>query len=563
MKNKLQLKSIIAATTLSAFSAITAYAQTNLGADCGCPPVASRPNVLLSTLALSGGSTDGNLSSNNTLLSCDKTYILDKKIFVPNGKSLTISPGTVIKGRKYSTQDSAVSLIVSRGGKIYANGSESCQIVFTAEADPLDGSYPLGTTGQWGGLVLAGRASNNLRLAINGPFVAGGSGKLAVADGLGIFEGFAANDSRLWFGADLNGTQGAAETFDDKDNSGILKYVSVRHSGAILQVGGEVNGITLGSVGSGTTLDHLEVVSCNDDNVEFFGGNVNLKYASFLFGNDDWFDWDLGYSGKSQFLFGHKSSTADTLTAKDTDNGFEMDSDDNKSNATLRSHPIVYNATFIANNKRIRTADNQGMAGISAKELTEGEIYNSIFANFKYGFNAVKTPGTRTGGYEAYHNWRTTSGSPFAGLLIIKNNTFVSCGRAIAFDRDGTAAVNNGDSTQFFTTDGNVSVASVPGFDFTWSMNASNNVVSDKFDAVPNPSLTSTITPSADGFFTQVNYRGAFASTGKNWLSGWAYTQLLNVTTGIQPCPTDINLDGVTDNVDFLELLGKFGQSCQ
>ena len=95
-------------------------------------------------------------------------------------------------------------------------------------------------------------------------------------------------------------------------------------------------------------------------------------------------------------------------------------------------------------------------------------------------------------------------------------------------------------------------------------MNSSTNIVTAQYDATPNPALSTTGCPVApsDGFYSIAPYRGAFASTGKNWLSDWSYTQVLNVTAGLQPCPTDINVDGVTNNVDFLILLGKFNQSC-
>src|ERR1700741_3331453 len=240
--------SLLVATAAFALATIeSGVAQTNLGSACGCPSVSSRASVNLSTLAVSGGAADGDLLA-NTILTCDKLWILGKKIYVPNGLSLTIQPGTVIKATYTGVPANVATLTVSRGGKIYANGTADCQIVFTAQADPMDGTYGIHNVGQWGGLLFAGQASNNLTLAKNGPFVAGGtSGKLCVADGLGTFEGFASSDFRNQFGVNLTTTTaGYLSTFDDNDNSGILKYVSVRYAGAILTVGGEINGITFG-----------------------------------------------------------------------------------------------------------------------------------------------------------------------------------------------------------------------------------------------------------------------------------------------------------------------------
>ena len=599
MKRKKNISKLIATAAMTFVSIASGFAQTNLGTSCGCPPVASRPTVLLSTLATNGGASDGDLL-NNTILDCAHTWIVDKKIYVPNGKTLTIAPGTVIKGRHYSTSDSATALVVSRGGKMFADGTADCQIVMTVENDPMDGTLPINTAtaSKWGGLVIAGQASNNLTLAKNGPFTPGiGDGKLCVANGLGTFEGFATSDFRDQYGVNLTTPQsGYNTTFDDNDNSGIYRYLSVRYAGAILQVGGEINGISLGSVGRGTTMDHIEVIAAADDNMEFFGGTVNVKYATFMFSNDDMFDWDDGYSGKVQNVFAIKASTNDTATAstKDADNGFEMDADDQQSgngsgvaigtiaSGGYRSHPVIYNCTMIGNNKTKETSDNTGMAAVMAKELTEGEIYNCVFANFAVGLDlwtgnkagegtrVSTTSSTGQTVLDSYDNWRNDNGTP---SLIIKNNTFIGMiGTPIALDVAKTGsyyenpashAPSTRDTTQFYSTDGNTHPTSIPGFNYVWAFDGNSNSASVKFGAVPTTALTTTTVAPADGFFTPENYRGAFASGQKSWLSDWTYAALLHATGGLQPCPTDINGDGITNNVDFLLLLGQFNQSCQ
>lgn len=555
MKKQKTITKFVASATLAVATVATGFGQTNLGASCGCPtPVSSRTTVNLSTLATSGGAGDGELTASNTILTCDKTWILDKKIYVPSGKTITIMPGTVIKGNT-GTAANATALVVEVGGKIMAAGTEDCQIVFTAAADNLDGTFPIASNGQWGGVVIAGKATNNLTLAANGPFQAGvGDGKLCVADGIGTFEGFASTNSKDQFGV-------TPAQFDDNDNSGILRYVSIRHAGAILQVGGELNGLSLGSVGRGTQIDHIEIVSSADDGIELWGGTVNLKYCSFLFGNDDNLDWDDGWMGKAQFLFVLKT---DNTASVDADNGFEMDADDQKSNLLPRSHPVIYNVTMIGNNKTTPTSDNSGPAAIRAKELTEGEIYNSVFANWRFGFNVTKALGTRTGTSEAWHNWSTTGGNG-SNSLKIKCNTFTNMiTKTIAIDGNGSGTTLGSDSTQFLTTDNNIVAASIPGFDGVFTVNNTTNAISHQVDAIPNPVLSTAgcPVPAVDGFFSQANYRGAFDSSGRNWLSNWTYASVLGVTPGIVPCPTDLNGDGVTNNVDFLQLLGKFNQSC-
>lgn len=580
MKSKFNFFKVaaLAAVSLGAFSV---KAQTNLGASCGCPPVGSRTEVQMSSLpgyvAISG-TYGGELSSGGTL-TCDKIYVLDKKIYIPAGQILNIAPGTLIKGatNPVANPEQATALVIERGGKINATGTETCPIVFTAYADPMDGSYPVSNQGKWGGIAILGKASNNLTLAANGTYSPGaGNGRLAVADGLGVLEGFATNNPQDRFGVLTNATQTVAgETagsFDDNDNSGVMKYVSIRHSGAILAVGNELNGLSLGSVGRGTTLEHIEVISCGDDNIEFFGGTVNVKYCTSLFGNDDMYDWDLGWSGKAQFLFGMKS---DNTFAVDNDNGFEADADDQKSNNTPRSHPIIYNCTLIGNSKTTLTSDNSSIAAINGKELTEGEVYNSIFANWKNGLNLIKSLGTgRTyaAGGEAWHNWTNIPGpaSATAGngsqSFKVVCNTFVGVTNPLTI---GSVAVTvpSVDYTQFTVTDKNDVLVgnTLPGFDYNYTVNSTTNVFSAKNDVTPNPALSTSGCPTVpvDGFFEPANYRGAFSSVnGQNWLSTWTYSEVLNATKGVRACPTDLNLDGVTDVNDFLIFAPAFGTSC-
>lgn len=568
MKTQKTISKLVAGAAITLTTMATSYGQNNLGASCGCPPVNARTTVTVSSLpgfTAVSNSQGGELTQGGNW-TCDKTYILDQKIYVPAGQILNIQPGTVIKGKAVATSSLASALIVERGGKIIAAGTAECPIVFTAEADPMNNSYSISNKGIWGGLVILGKATNNLKLSPNGPYVAGGSGLLCVADGLGVIEGFATSIPQDRYGVNTSTVTVAGElsnqSFDDDDNSGILRYVSIRHSGAILSVGAEINGLTLGSVGRGTTIDHIEIVSCADDNIELFGGTVNLRYISGLFGNDDMFDWDDGWNGNAQFLFGMKG---DLTFSTDSDNGFEADADDQKSNLLPRSHPVIYNATIMGNAKTTLTSDNSSIAGINAKELTEGEIYNSIFANFKNGFNMVKSLGTRTGTSEAYHNWASTGGNGSLSLKV-KCNTFVGCTNPLTVG-SSTANVVTADNTQF-AAEGNVIVSTLPGFDYNFTVNTVNNTFSVKNDVTPNPAITVVgvtgcgVAPQ-NGFFVQANYRGAFASVGTNWLSDWSYSAVLGGIKGTAPCATDINKDGVTDVNDFLIFAPSFGQSCQ
>lgn len=563
MKKRL-LNSVVLSTALMLSANISkAQNQNNLGEECGCPPVNTRPLIDLSTLA-----TGGVLNATNTVLTCNNNYLIKEKIYVDDNKSITISPGTVILGRDLNAPGGGVAsaLVIQRGGQIIAAGTATCPIVFTAEHDLVAGPFDSPTAGgadnilgnyntipggvnggKWGGVILCGKAPNNLQSPANdaGIQVAGQPSGTGAVEGVSNAE----LDSRLWFGGS-----------DVNDNSGIMRYVSIRHAGDIIAAGNETNSLTLASVGRGTTIDHVEIVCGADDGIEIFGGSVNLKYCSVLWGDDDALDWDLGWNGKVQFFFAlnNRSTPGNNLT----DNGIEADGDDNNSNLTPRSHPIVYNGTFIGTKQLAGNADNSGDAGFNFKERTEGEVYNCIVANYERGVVIDQIKSSRPGGpnNEAYHNWQT--GFPTSGTLVVSCNTFVNCTTPLVIE--GNAVYSSvtvaGDNTKF-TADNNVSVGSLANFDFAYDMNYSTNVVSDKYDAIPDL-VTTTCAAPADGFFSDAPFRGAFEPNKKSWLSDWTILNIINATGGIVPCPTDINTDGTTNNADFLLLLGEFNQSC-
>jgi hypothetical protein len=521
---KKTVSKIAMAIAITALGLSSASAQTNLGADCGCPTISNRTTTVnLSSLA----DVNGNLIATNTVLTCDKRYVLDAKIYVGAGKSLTINPGTAIFAN-VSAAGTANALIISRDAKIFAAGTESCPIVFTVTGDAMDGSFATPFS-QWGGVVLLGRATNNLTSAT--------CGSLYEANGLGRIEGFIGSDPRIRYGADLAGTFGPAESFDDNDNSGIMRYVSIRYGGATVANNNELNGLTMGSVGRGTTVEYVEIVGNSDDGFEWFGGTVNCKNIAVFYSDDDQFDWDHGYSGKLQFLY--------ALMAGRGDHGFEIDSDDSNCGTLPLSQPVVYNATIIGRN-------NAGDFGIEAKENTGGFIRNSIIANFVGAIRINQNNATNS----VYNNWTATP-----ARFLLENNTFVACGT----DLTGSGfTVAPADITRL-TDAGNTFAPTLNGFDFThvYNLTANANVaVTDQVDPTPNPAVTSATVPPADGFFTPVNYRGAFASSGLSWLKNWSWASYVDATNGLVPCPNDVNNDGIVNITDFNSVLGAFGTSC-
>lgn len=510
------------AAALVSTGAGASFAQP-IGSSCGCPDVGTRTPVNMSTLA--DGS--GNLTAAATTLTCNNLYILDEKIYVGAGKDLYIEPGTVIKAPNIGGGNAA-ALIVSREGQIWANGSESCPIIFTSTADDLNGTYAVTNRGKWGGVIILGRAYNNVRNSDAGSVAVTGT------DGVGIIEGLTPGDSRHFYGMPIG-----SEINDD--NSGILRYVSIRHGGERLGPNNEINGLTLGSVGSGTTIDLVEVTSNLDDAFEFFGGTVNAKHLVGMHCDDDYIDWDQGYSGKIQFVYGLQGPDNTGGTNNQGDNGLELDSDDAATNNGNRSTGTIYNATIIGRPQP--TTDE----GIEAKERTQGTIVNSIFANFRSGLNLASNV------------------TPFwqGGQFNVKNCTFQGCTENLRIN--GVNTTSGADFTKFTTTDGNVIIASGL-IDASFAISPlTSNTVTDKVNPVPAAgTATSTLAPPVDGFFSGAKYRGAFEPGATPWTANWTLaSQIGSDLSAIAGCPGDLNRDGQVNTTDFGLFANAFGTPCQ
>lgn len=214
-------------------------------------------------------------------ISADETWTADKiykivgKVVVQDGVTLTIQPGTIIKAQQ-GTGTLASALVVAQGGKINACGTATQPIIFTSELDNITTGQLSGTNlsetdqGLWGGILVLGRAP-----------ISAGDG-----DDLSQIEGIPSSD-----------TFGAFGGSDAADNSGTMCYVSIRHGGALIGANNEINGLTLGGVGSGTSISNIEVVANLDDGVEFFGGTVNVSNVFVAHCGDDAIDIDMNYSG--------------------------------------------------------------------------------------------------------------------------------------------------------------------------------------------------------------------------------------------------------------------------
>jgi len=242
----------------------------------------------------------GNINGTADWTSNNAYFLRGAPTFVTDGSRLNIEPGTVIFG---SRSDQG-TLAVAPGGKIFAEGDAMRPIIFTSEL-PVGERGP----GDWGGLVISGRAPVN-----------GGSR---------IGEG----DSGQ-YGGD-----------NPADSSGRLRYVRVEFAGIRFNETNELNGIALQGVGTGTVIDHIQVHHNSDDGIEFFGGTAQVKYVLITDARDDSFDWTFGWQGKAQHVVAIQRNN-------DNDHGIEADNDENNFDLEPRSNPTIYNATFVGNQLR-------------------------------------------------------------------------------------------------------------------------------------------------------------------------------------------------------------------
>ena len=244
----------------------------------------------------------------------DKIYELDGRVIVPDGVTLTIEPGTIIKGKE-GQGVSASALMVARGGKLNAIGTAEKPIIFTSVLDDINVGELEGSNltendkGKWGGLVILGNAPISYSGALEAQI-----------------EGVPAEESLGLYGGSIV-----------DDNSGTIKFVSIRHGGTEISGGSEINGLTLGGVGSATTISDIEIFANSDDGIELFGGAVNVSNLLVSHQGDDGIDIDQAYAGTVDgFMVMH---------AGDTDKGLEIDGPEGTENSsgkfTLRNGNVI------------------------------------------------------------------------------------------------------------------------------------------------------------------------------------------------------------------------------
>ncbi len=390
----------------------------------------------------------------------NKSYLLEGFVFVNDGQVLTIEAGTVIRS-KTGQGAAASALIVARGGRVVAKGTSSEPIIFTVEGDDLEGSVPPEAKGLWGGLIILGSAPLNL------------------SNGESHIEGIPLTEPRGVYGGEII-----------DDDSGILQYVSIRHAGTNIGEGNEINGLTLGGVGSNTIVDHIEVISCADDGIEFFGGSVGCKYMVVAFCEDDAFDCDIGYQGKGQFW----------LAIQDPGEGdkiLEFNGGIDPVTGQPYSMPLIYNATLIGRGQ------GPGNKLLEFSFNAAGTIANSVMVFQDKGCFVEYVEGI----HDSYRQFEKAN-------LNINNNVFFGIGNQTpegifsVFSYEGVdVSPQNVIFREYFTSAGNI--IADPGI-------TRDN---EQYNVIPTAHVFDNLAAYPDQWFENVAYKGAFYTY--NWASGW------------------------------------------
>jgi hypothetical protein len=432
--------------------------------------------------------------SGNITWTADKIYRL--KGFVRVGEDdfdnikqtgvLTIEPGTVIIGERATKG----TLVVQRGSRIVANGTAARPIVFTSERNPGERE-----AGDWGGLVICGRAANN----------------------------FINNRTARQLEGEYGGFHGGT---DDADNSGVLRYVRVEYAGVPVNPNQEINTFTFGSVGSGTVMEYLQASFGLDDSYEWFGGTANAKWLVAYRGLDDDFDVDNGFRGNVQYFIGIRGASQADQSGS---NGFEVDNDGAGSGNTPFTSATFANGSIIGP-KGVREASisPQFQNGAHLRRNCRIKIYNTVITGYPNGFYIDSQRGDTRGNAErgdlvlknvvvaGTTGWGNngfgggTTDNP-RGFPVLNNDISIT----------GSPAISIGSQTPqawFSAIAGNRILASTEGLGLSSSLFTGGRPT---LTLAAGSSLVGTDLPSNLGaFFTANNVVGAFNTT--DWTAGWA-----------------------------------------
>ena len=399
-------------------------------------------------------------------------------MYLVDGATLTVEPGTRIEGEK-STRG---ALIITRGTKLIANGTKDKPIVFTSDA-----ATP--ASGDWGGIVMLGRAKTNN--SFNG------------VAGVGEIEGGVNN-------GEGHGLYGGA---DDDDNSGILKYVRIEYAGYAFLPDKELNSLTLGGVGAGTTIDHVQVTYALDDAFEFFGGSVNATHLIAYKTLDDDFDTDNGFRGKIQFGIVVRDSTRADISKVEA---FESDNDANGSSLVPQTAAVFSNITAIGPRATTNNIGNSlFLAGAQIRRNSSISIFNSVFLGWPTGVLIDASKGV------------PTDNNITANTLSIQNTVIAGCAKPVSYAVSPTTPTGWNDAAALAWFNTVASSNTIYATNDEVKLSAAFNYANPDFTPqAGSPVLTGasfTNNKVASGF-KAVSFRGAVGAAGTedgDWWKGW------------------------------------------
>lgn len=438
---------------------------------------------------------EGKITANRTLKT-GLTYKLRGFVYVTNGATLTIEPGTKIVGELNKNG----GLIICRGAKIMADGTASNPIIFTSEA-------VIPQRGDWAGVIILGKAPTNN--SFNG------------VDGIGEIEGGINNAEGL-------GLYGDGLASNPADNSGILRYVRIEYAGYAVLPDKEINGLTMGGVGNGTIIDYVQVSFANDDSFEWFGGTVNCNHLISYRTLDDDFDVDNGFTGKVQFGIAFRDSAIADISKSEA---FESDNDANGSDRKTfltavgtsflpqRTSAVFSNMTAIGPKATPTSVGNSlFLAGAQIRRNSEQSIVNSIFIGWNGGSsNALLIDASK--GTPTDLNLEPNGGLSFRNNIIAgpTNNAISYAASATAPTGATKASIISWVNTPAYNNtmlNANTDVQLVAPFNYS---NPDFNPANASSPAASGAAFT---IPKLTTGFTNVSYRGA-CNVGDVWWKGW------------------------------------------
>jgi hypothetical protein len=393
-------------------------------ASCSDDDTVTNPNPQPSNEVVSGNITE------NTTWTNDRIWELDGKVYVTEGVTLTINPGTIIKGQQ-STGSNASALIVAQDATLIADGSPSEPIIFTSSADNIEVGQTSGTNldvndrGLWGGVLVLGNAPGSFS----------GDAESVQIEGLPATEP-----------GDYGGSNAS-------DSSGILRHVSIRHGGAIIGSDNEINGLTLGGVGNGTIVDHIEVIANVDDGIEFFGGTVDASNLLVWGVGDDAIDIDQAYSGTITNVV--------TIQENISDHALEIDGPE----GSFEDAFTINNLTMFGDNSEIIDGVSGNREYADFRDNAQGSVNNVYTVGFLSGADLELDDQATSDNYVAselvFSNWEMVLPSGVNDVTAIWKDTAETPSSFTTDASNWASSETEGNQT----TGADVSV-------FTWTMSS-------------------------------------------------------------------------------------------